>query len=789
MWSNTVRTTLRALRRRLGTTIINVAGLAIGLACCLLVGLYIRHHLQYDRHHANADRIVRMASVFNERAPVAVTPNILGPTMETQFPEVEETVRTYHVPDQIVRQGNRTTTEDDVYFADPAVFDVFTLPFVAGTETGALDEPQTLVLTASAAGQYFGTPAQAIEQTLSVGGTDYTVTGVIEDPPSTSHWRYRMLLSGTGLRWFQEDTYRWSMANYATYALLTSAEAAAPLQAKIDALVEERMGERMRQSGFSLAYVAQPLTDIHLYVEGNITYVYLFGAIALLILIVAGINFVNLATARSTERAREVGVRKTLGAARGALVRQFLTEAVALSLCAAVLAYALSEAALPAFEQLARADLAAYIALEPGALGLLLAGAMVTGLLAGLYPAFALSRFQPARVLKGSFRATPEGQWLRHGLVVGQFAASIVLIAGTLVVFNQLDYVQSKNLGFQREHVVTLPLLGALDDDFDTFRQELTAVAGVRHVAPISSLPGESHGGYSIEEVGREGDDRSFQGLVTGLITGPGIVDALGLTLIAGEPMPGPGYDVEARGVPFLVNETIVRGIGWTPEEAVGQPMNLNGRVGEIRGVVADFHVASLRSSIDPVALFMQSTNAGLDHAVVRLDGARVSDAMDGIEGVWREMSGGIPFAYEFLDDRYDDLYRAEQRTGRVLGVIAGLAIFIACLGLLGLAAYTTQRRLKEISIRKVLGATVPQILMLLSRTILWLVGIAFLLAVPLALYGAQAWLGQFAYATSVGGTPFLIAGTLTLVLAVGATVLQSISAARSHPAEILQQE
>lgn len=786
-----LQTSFRSLRRRLGYTVINVLGLAIGLACCLLIGLYVRHHLSFDQHHDKADRTVRVASVFNDRDPVALTPNILAPTMKDVFPEVEATVRVESAQSRILRKDGEATPIDDFYFADPSLFDVFTMPFLQGNSDGALDEPWTLVLTESAAETHFASTTAAMGKTLSINRQDYTVTGVIEDPPSTSHWQYAMIASSTPLSWYKQENYRWSMANYRTYAVLNAPDAVAPLQAKVDAMVEERMGERMEANGFQIAYELQPLTRIHLYVEGNITYVYLFSAIALLILVVAGVNFVNLATARSTERAGEVGVRKTLGAGRSGLVAQFMMEAVLLAVIAAVIALAASQGVLPFFEQLAQANLAGNIVFDPVVVSVLLVGALVTGLSAGAYPALVLSGFKPARVLAGSFDARPEGQWLRHVLVLTQFAASIALIAGTFVVYNQLTYVQSKNLGFDREHVVTLPLLRPLKGSIRPFQNELRSVPGVNNVSAISSLPGEQHGGYSFSQVGREGDGNSFPGLVSGLISEPGIVDALGLSLVAGEQLPeNENYSIEAQGTPFLINETIAQGAGWSPQEAIGQPLTLNGREGYVRGVVADFHVASLRSAIDPVVLFMEEDGPyALDHAVVRLNGAQIPAALREIEQVWGQFAEGIPFSYAFLDDQYEALYRAEQRTGRVLGVISVLAVFVACLGLLGLAAYTTQRRMKEISVRKVMGATVPQILMLLSRNVLILVGVSFVIAVPLAYIASQTWLEQFAYATSVGVTPFLVAGGVTALLATAATMVQSMKAANTNPARVLQRE
>jgi putative ABC transport system permease protein len=788
MLQNYLRTALRALKRRLGYAAINVTGLAVGLACCLLIGLYVRHELSYDRHHADAERIVRVASVFNDRDPVAVSPSIAGPLFTRTFSAVETSARLNPYKDAIVERGARSFREESgVMAADSTVFDVFTMPFVAGTPEDALSRPGTVVLTESAAERYFsGSSVDAsnpVGASLTIDDTTYEVTGVVEDPPATSHLQYDALFSWASTSWADREI--WGSANFYTYLKLSSPNARAEVEEKIAGLVQEKIGAMMEERGFDLSYALQPLTGIHLYANGNITYVYLFGAIALLILVVACINFVNLATARSGERAREVGVRKTLGAHRSRLVGQFLVESVVLALAAAVLALAAAEAALPAFEALSGRELAGAVSAQPGAVGSLLLGAVVTGLLAGAYPALVLSDYEPVSVLKGTFGGGPKRGWLRQGLVVVQFAVSMVLIVGTVVIYTQLDYVQSKNLGFDREHVAVLPLSGSLDERFATVQQEMSGVAGVEHVAAVSSIPGGRHGGYQATTEGMEGREQG----ITGIVASSGVVDAMGLELLTGDGLPASVPDSLQGRYPFVINETMAQRFGWTPQEAVGKPLSLHGREGHVRGVVKDFHVASLRQTIDPLVLFVESSPAPLDHALVRMRGASVRAAMEGVETAWARLAPDVPFTYRFLDDAYDALYRAEVRTGRVFGVIAGLAILVAILGLVGLAAYSVRRRMKEISIRKTLGATVPGIVRMFSMEVIALVGVAFLVAAPLAYLAAQQWLQRFAYATDVGPWPFLLAVAVTATLAAGTMAAQALRAARTNPAEVLQAE
>ncbi|NBC19192.1 MAG: FtsX-like permease family protein, partial [Bacteroidetes bacterium] len=483
MLKNYFTIALRSLRKRLGTTALNVVGLAVGLACCLLISLYVLDELSYDEHHEKGDRVVRLALEPGGGRVLTVTPTIAGPILTREFPEVETYVRFTRPSEHTMRFEDRPFQREVLTYADSTVFDIFTLPFVHGTADGALTRPNTIVLTASVAQRHFG-DRNPVGETLTVDGDrTFEVTGVIEDLPPTTHLSFDAVAAFETLSWADREI--WSSANFHTYLLLQSEAAIGSVERKIPGLIERELGEQTGE--FKMHIALQQLPRIHLYANGYITYVYIFGAIALLILLIACINFMNLATARSAERAKEVGVRKTLGAVRPSLVGQFLTEAVLLALFAAVLALILAELALPAFRTLAGKALSTHVLTNPGIVGAMLGLAVVVGLAAGSYPAFVLARFRPVQVLKGSFSTGRQGSTLRKTLVVVQFAVSVALIAGTAVVFQQLDYVQSTNLGFDKEQTIVLPL--EEESTFTTLKQTLGQAPGVQHVSAVSTIP------------------------------------------------------------------------------------------------------------------------------------------------------------------------------------------------------------------------------------------------------------------------------------------------------------
>ena len=783
MIRNYVRTAFRALRRQRGYAAINVFGLAIGLAGCLLIGLYVHDELRYDRHHVKADRIVRVAmDVANDRT-LEVTPTIVGPAFERTFPDVEESVRLYDIGrynDVIVRHADRAFQEERFFYADSTVFDVFTHPFVVGTPDNALTRPYTIVLTQSTAQRYFG-DANPMGERLTVG-TDRTfeVTGVIADPPPTSHLQFDFLASFVTTRWAQREI--WMSANFYTYLLLREGTAVAAVQDKVTALVAQRLSSE--QQSFIRDLRLQPITDIHLYANGHITTVYLFAVIALLILGIAGVNFTNLATAQSMDRAREVGVRKTLGAMRSGLVGQFLAEAVLLALGAALIAMVLAEAVLPSFQWLAGQSLTQGVLGNPVAVPILLGVAVATGLAAGSYPAFVLARFRPATVLKGAFQTGAQGRSVRKSLVTFQFAVTVVLIASTAVVYQQLDYVQTINLGFDKEQVVVLPLND--NDAYPALQQILRQQPDVQHVTAVSTIPGEEPGGYTALVPGLPADQRPS---VAGIRSDAGVVDALGLDLLAGAGLPSSlEYDPQERGYAYLINEKLARQLGWDNDEALGKRFAVSGnREGTVVGVVADFHQASLHTTIPPLVFFTEPGTYDNVLVKVRTDDVRATLAR--IEATWRQVVPAVPFAHRFLDEAYDALYRAEMRTGRVFATFSGLAILVACLGLFGLAAIAARQRTREIGIRKALGASVSGLVLLLSKEFLQLVGIAFVVAAPVAYWGMQRWLADFAYRTEVGVSVFVLAGLIALGVALLTVSTQAYRAAATDPVKALRTE
>lgn len=783
MLQNYWKIAVRNLLRHKGYAFINVFGLAVGIACCLLIGLYVRDELRYDRFHEQADRIYRV-SVGDDQF---VTPTIVAPLFKRTFPAVEDATRLYDVGafrPTVIQRGNELFQEAGFMYADSTVFDVFTLPFVEGSPADALVRPNTLVLTASAASRFFGT-ANPVGQTLLVdGGNAFEVTGVIEDLPAQSHVDFAVLASFSTTNWASREI--WDSANFYTYVLLREGQSGAAFARQVADYVDKVRDEVGLPEEYALKL--QPLTDIHLYVEGAIRYVYVFGVLALLVLLVACVNYMNLATARSARRAREVGVRKVSGAGRGQLMAQFYGESALLTLLALLLGLGLAIGLVPTFNALSGKALSAAAFSHPFVWLSLLGIGVIVSVVAGSYPALLLSSFRPAQVLKGGAATSRGAGRLRKLLVVFQFAASIVLIVGTMVVYQQLDYVRTTDLGFDKERVVVLPIGDRqLRQDYPTLKAALEQQAGVQSVAAVNSYPGYQRGGYALEAEGLQMPEGEFFG-IRGMQADEDVVATLGLTLIAGDGFPqSDSYTLE-QGYVYLINETTVRRLGWTPEEAIGKRFNLLGnRQGEVVGVVKDFNHSSLHDTIDPLALFIEPSN--YEYLLVRTAPGDVAGALRGIEQAWRQYVTHRPFEYQFLDQAFDALYRAEVQLGQVFGVFALLAILIACLGLFGLAAFAAEQRTKEIGVRKVLGATVAGIALLLSRDFARLVGVAFVLAVPVAYFAMNAWLSDFTYRTSLGVGTFLLAGVLTLLVAVLTVSYQSARAALVDPVKALRYE
>ncbi len=801
MLKNYFTLTLRRLRKHPGYTAINVVGLAVGMACCVLMLLFVHDELSYDRYHENSDRVHRVTrSWINEAGETSLhlarVAAPISPLLAEEFPEVEASTRIWGGYGFLMSRDELYVEEDNVYFVEEAFFDLFTTPFVQGDPATALTEPFTMVLTESTARRYFG-EADAMHQTLTLDGDDYRVTGVVEDPPLNTHFRYDALGSfATLIASFSESRWsHWGFNNYASYVLLHEGADAEALEAKLPGFLNTHYkADASQETQLHL----QPLPSIHLHSHldtelgpnGDIAYVYLFSAVALLVLLVACFNFMNLATARASRRAKEVGVRKVLGAQRGQLMRQFFGEALVLALLALVGALFLVEATLPLFNDFAGKELNLFG--EHAALGLLiLVGiTLFVGVVAGSYPAFFLSRFQPVRVLKTAVAA---GSWrsrFRTVLVVSQFGIAVLLIIGVFAIVQQLNYVQQKQLGFDEAQLVTLPLGTTLAQDFDNERNKLVAHPGVLSMTaskfvPSNALLDNIDGAAEVEGTMREYREMPL------VPVDHDFVSTYGMQLVAGRDFSKERASDSTEAV--LLNEAAVARVGWaSPEAAIGKTFtmegNANNRRATVIGVVSDFHFESLHERIAPMILFIQPA-PGFYQATIRISGDRIPETLAFLEAQWAVYRPNMPFAPAFVDAQFDALYRSEARMGQVLGLFALLAVLIACLGLFGLASFVAQQRTKEIGVRKVLGASVGNVILLLSKDFAVLVLVGFVVAAPLAYFAVQRWLADFAYHIELGAPPFLLTGLGILTIALLTVSFQSIRAALADPVKSLRYE
>ncbi|GAB5519351.1 MAG: ABC transporter permease [Rhodothermales bacterium] len=798
MLRNQIKTALRALTKRPGLTTINVLGLAVGLACCLLIGLYLLSEWHFDRFHENSDRIVYIApnASLNGAPPVAwwSSPGPLGPLLQDEVPQVEQAVRVY-ADVAILSAGSSRHFFDDIAFVDAPFFDFFDLPFTTGNPATALTVPNGLVLTASSAKLLFGND-NPLNQPVQIDAEHtLTVTGVLADPPPNTHFQHDAYIPMTyqqqhGPEWLLES---WGNAGMFTYLMLRPDANLDAMHATIDEVIQP-INDMLSQAGLTYEMRAEQFADLHLFSERFVDEttarrrnLYLFAGIALFILLIAGINFVNLTTARSLERAKEVGIRKVAGAERGTLVRQFLLESVVTSLLALGLALVLAEVLLPAFEMVAGRAVLPSLLTQPSYLLGFAAAALAVGVVAGSYPAFVLSGFAPAQVLKGAFRRSKQGRGLRRALVVTQFAISITLIAATAVVQQQLTHLQSHDLGFQQEQVLTIDFGRNADviAQLPSIKEALIQVPGVRGVAGSSAVPSTRFTSAiaTLQNVSQTDVDE----IVTSYAVDYDFLDVYDLDLVAGR-----GFDEARVADPdeaMLVNEALVRQLGYAdPQDALGTTFRHWGSEGTIVGVLRDFNYQSLRGQIRPLALRVND-GFGQRFLSLPLATADVQRTVQALEAEWNALLPHYPFLYSFLDDRFDALYRDEQQFGRLFLAFAVLAIFIACLGLFGLATYTTQQRTKEIGVRKVLGATVPSLLVLLSKDFLKLVLLALGVALPIIWLGSTAWLEEFAYRTTLGPGIFLLAGGLALGIALLTVSYQAFRTASSNPADALRYE
>lgn len=794
MLKNYFKIAIRNLVKHKGYSFINISGLAIGISLCLLILMYVKHELSYDRFNEKAERIVRVNMVDTDGEQLAVTPSLVAPSISAIAPEIEKWVRLYEptrYSPVIVKAGANKFQEDSFFYADSSFFDIYSFRFLAGNPATALKAPRSLVLTKSSAEKLFGT-VNAVGNTVdaTVFNSEYVfeVTAVIEDVPSNSHFSFDYLGSlNTMSGWSQLTDTEIAAANFYTYFLLTSPDALNTLQEKTDAFIEKNIKE---QRDVSLVY--KPLTELYLNSEvsenyeiapmGSKSKVYGFILLAFMVLLIATINYINLSTARSSRRGSEVGIRKALGAVRSQLVKQFYGESLVITLLSVALAIILVEVFKDAFFGLMGQHIEFDLMADRSTWVLLFGVVLITSTLAGSYPAFLLSSYQPVKVLKGILGTSGSDGTLRKGLVVSQFAISTFLILSTAIIFRQTDFILTSNLGFEDEQIIVLPARdNQLSEKQDLLKSEILRQPGVLNASYMSNVPGKIFGGYTSQHLPDDDEVSTLAGAAD-----KDLVETMGMHLLAGNGFPkNPGYDIE-QGFAYLLNEKLISKYGWTPEEAIGKKFNVVGD-GEVVGVLKDFNIASLHEEVSPLVLFMDGRR--YNYLMVKISPDNVDQSLASIENVWEQIAPHRPFEFDFLDQQLNALYKSDIRTRNLLSLFSGLAIFIACLGLIGLSSYLIERRSKEIGIRKVLGASISGIVSLLSFDFLKLVGIGFLIGAPLAWFAMENYLQNFAFRINIGIAVFIIAAVIAVLATIATVSWQSIRAALANPVESLKSE
>ena len=794
MFYNYLLIALRNLRKNIAYSFINIFGLSIGLATCLLILTWITHELSYDQFHEKSSSIYRASLEMQNNGQVvrtSVSPTALLPALK-QFPEVTDGVRVYNPSawnPYIVRNGEDVFQENKFYVADSSFFKVFSYPLIKGNPAKALTEPYSLILTESTANKYFGDD-DPMGKILVVNNTDYTVTGVMSDIPSNSLLQFAFLGSFSSLRQGREEPIWWS-ANYQTFFVVKEGTEIATLSEKVDDFANKAIGTT--SAADRVHYHMMKLTDIHLRspfdsepeIVGNIQHVYIFGAVALLILIIACINYVNLATARALDRAKEVGIRKVAGAIRKQLIVQFMSESTLITFVAYIIAFFFVFTTLPLFNAITTLhfDSSIFVAKE----FIFTSAAMVLfiALCAGAYPAIAITSFKPVAVLKGNFRHSTKGVFLRKLLVVSQFSISVVLIVSTIVISNQLSFIQDKKLGFQKDNVIVMPLDKKTKEVFSQVKTELLSKTKAISVGRATESPLKIQGGYSFHVTG---NTEESQMLTTAVAADTGFIPSLSMNLIEGRNLNQADFkQLETDTVyAFIVNEALLKTLYLSPREAIGKKARLSGRQGEIVGVVENFHFSSLHNTIGPLVIFSEDT---YNHMFIKLSSSNVREDLAKMKEISARLLPHRPFEYDFLDEKYAAMYAAEQKLGNLFTVFAGLAIFIACSGLLGLVSFSAAQKTKEIGIRKVLGATPSSIVYLITQDFTRLVIISVCIGIPVSIWLMQEWLSTFAYHASLGALPFIVAAVGCLLIAFGTAASQALKAALLDPSKTLRNE
>jgi putative ABC transport system permease protein len=797
MLKNYLKLAFRNLKKYKSYSFINIAGLAIGMACCMLIILFVQDELSFDRYHEKADRIYRLVDSLDVPEPTsryfALSSAPFAPTLKNEFPQVEDAVRFFLGRRKMVSQGEKKYYEDGLIFADASLFHIFTIPLIEGNPETALESPHAIVISESMALKYFG-PEEPMNKTLKINDDDYLVTGIMEDMPRNSHFHADIFASmktqeqipTVQKRYFQN----WARHEFYTYLLLREGASAEDLQAKLLDFIEKHAAQQIKTIlGSTLSSRLQPLESIHLHSHlqheispnGDIKYIYIFSVIAVFILLIACVNFMNLATARSAHRSKEVGIRKVVGASRNQLIKQFIGESLVFSFFALLLSFIFVKIALPSFNSLTGKEIDTFDLNNVIFIGLVIFILFFVGLLSGSYPSFFISRYQPANVLKGTVSVKSGRSALRKGLVILQFGISIFLIIATGIVLDQLDFLRNRKLGFDKEHVVIVTIReNSLRKNSEAVKANLMQNPHILSATIAIGVPGGIIAGDALQLITKEGKKTIT---VRMIYTDHDYLKTMGMEIVEGRDF-SKEMSTDASEA-FIVNEAAVRQLQL--DDPLNTQVEWDDKKGKIIGVVKDFQFQSLKDEITP--LFIQIWPQNTYIFALRISPQNIPDTLTFIEHKWKELDPAHPFEYSFLDENFDRLYRSEERLGQIFSAFSILAIFIASLGLFGLSLFMAEQRTKEVGIRKVLGASIGRIFVLLSKEFVFLVLIANVIAWPAAYFLMQKWLQNFSCRITIQTWIFVLSAAIALIIALVTISFQVVKAALADPVKSLRYE
>lgn len=792
MLKNYIKVTFRNIFKHKGYSFINIAGLAIGMASCLLITVWVLDELSFDKFHENAPHLYRVEENQHYSGRiyhVNVTPFPLGPALKEKFPEISDAVRVVRTGGLLLRSGDQAFFENSVIAVDPSFLQMFTFPLIKGGKNTVLEAPNSLVITEEMAKKYFA-DEDPLEKVISINNQyEFIVTGVLKKIPHNSILQFDMLIPYAYIEKIAETNKRFARNltefdsnSIFTFVRLQENASVKPVNEKIFGFIRTKVPTS--QTDLEL----MPFTRIYLHgyfgygkSMGAIQYVYIFSIIAVFVLLIACINFMNLSTARSSNRAREVGMRKVVGALKKHLVRQFYGESIIFAIISLVFAISLVLLLLPAFSSLSGKELSFNITGIRTILAGILGITLFTGLVAGSYPALFLSSFQPVKVLNRSLKSGSGSTKFRKILVVFQFTLSILLIIGTTVVYKQLNFMKQKKLGWDKDHLVSIPLRADVRDSYQSLKNELSKDSRILGVTSSQQRPsqiGSNSGGARWD-----GKDPEMQTLIGFTAVDFDFTETLGIEMLEGRSF-SREFPSDSSSA-FLINEEVAKIMG--KESVIGERFYFMGREGTIIGIMKNFHYQPIRQNIEPLAIHIDPNQ--FNQMLIRIPPENITDSLQFIENTWNRIVSGYPFDYRFLDEDFDRMYRSEERVGSLLNVFAVLAVFVACLGLFGLASFTAEQRTKEIGIRKVLGASVPNITVLLCREFFFLVVLANIIAWPAAYFSMKSWLQSYAYKTGISVSVFVAAMAAALIIAVISVSFQAVRAAVANPVKSLKYE